>query len=66
MSKKHQQATHQRRQVLASPFLGKSAVHEKSRKTQRRREKMELRKQWCPQSAVRCILSAPLLIAASS
>lgn len=49
-----------RREVLNSPLLRKSARHEKTPKSLRRREKMNLRKQWCPQSASRCILLTSL------
>ncbi len=60
MSKRKKSAQTRRRQVLTSPMLGKSAIHEKSGKAIRRRDSMKLRKQWCPQSALGCTLPASL------
>ena len=60
MSKRKKSVETHRRQVLTSPLLAKSAVHEKSRKAIRRRDTMNLRKQWCPQSALGCTLPASL------
>ena len=60
MSQKKPPASQQRRDVLNSPLLRKSAIHQKSRKVQRRDSKAALRKQWCPQNTFLCALRAAL------
>ena len=40
-----------RNPVATNPLLSKSAVHEKTTKSRRRRDKVKLKKEWYPQSA---------------
>ncbi len=62
MSTQQKRTAQQRREVLNSPLLRKSGVHQKSRKVVRRDDKMALRRQYCPQSTWQCALRAVLVL----